>query len=106
MGCASSCSIFEELSCALQWIAHTKGGITHIVHVLDDFLILNGQNKNVCNQNLKTFLKICNTVGVPIKEEKTAYAQTTMTCLGTFNGYNNWIQFFIGYGVVFYQIIP
>jgi hypothetical protein len=42
-------------------------------------LILNGQNKNVCNQNLKTFLKICNTVGVPIKEEKTAYAQTTMT---------------------------
>jgi hypothetical protein len=38
MGCASSCSILEELSCALQWIAHTKGGITHIVHALDDFL--------------------------------------------------------------------
>ena len=37
MGCASSCSIFEEFSCALQWIAHTKGGITHIVHVLVDF---------------------------------------------------------------------
>ena len=40
MGCASSCSIFEEFSCALQWIAHTKGGITHIVHVLDDFFYL------------------------------------------------------------------
>ena len=38
MGCTSSCSIFEEFSCALQWIAHTKGGITHIVHVLDDFI--------------------------------------------------------------------
>jgi hypothetical protein len=70
MGCASSCSIFEEFSCALQWIAHTKGGITHIVHVLDNLLILSGQNKSVCNQNLTTFLKICSTLGVPIKEEK------------------------------------
>jgi hypothetical protein len=82
MGCASSCTIFEEYSCALQWIAHTKGGITHIVHVLDDFLILSGQNKSVCNQNLTTFINICNTVGVSIKEETTVYAQTTMTFLG------------------------
>jgi hypothetical protein len=82
MGCASSCSIFEEFSYALQWIAHTKGGITHIVHVSDDFLILSGQNKNVCNQNLKTFLKICNTVGVSFKEEKNVNTQTTMAFLG------------------------
>ena len=57
MGRASSCSIFEEFSYALQWIAHTKGGITHIVHVLVDFFILSGQNKDVCNQNLTTFSK-------------------------------------------------
>jgi hypothetical protein len=82
MGCASSCSIFEEFSYALQWIAHTKGGITHIVHVSDDFLILSGQNKNVCNQNLKTFLKICNTVGVSFKEEKNVNTQTTMAFPG------------------------
>jgi hypothetical protein len=82
MGCASSCTIFEEYSCVLQWIAHTKGGITHIVHALDDFLILSGQNKSVCNQNLTTFINICNTVGVSIKEETTVYAQTTMTFLG------------------------
>ena len=82
MGCASSCSIFEECSCALQWIAHTKGGITHIVHALDDFFILSGQNKSVCNKNLTNFLKIRDTVGVPIKEENTVYAQTTMTFLG------------------------
>ena len=46
------------------------------------FFILSGQNKSVCNQNLTTFLKICNTVGVPIKEENTVYAQTTMTFIG------------------------
>ena len=45
-------------------------------------LILSGQNKSVCNQNLTTSLKICNTVGVPIKEENTAYDQITMTFLG------------------------
>ena len=82
MGCASSCSIFEECSCALQWIADTKGGITQIVHALDDFFILSGQNKSVCNQNLTTFLKIRTTVGVPIKEDNTVHAQTTMTFLG------------------------
>ena len=57
MRCASSWSIFEECSYALQWIAHTKGGITHIVHVMVDFFILSGQNKDVCNQNLTTFSK-------------------------------------------------
>jgi hypothetical protein len=31
---------------------------------------------------LTTSLKICNTVGVPIKEENTAYDQITMTFLG------------------------
>jgi hypothetical protein len=31
------CSIFEEFSCAFQWVAHTKGGITHRVHVLGKF---------------------------------------------------------------------
>ena len=46
------------------------------------FLILSGQNKSVCNQNLTTFLKICNTVGVPIKQENTVYAQKTMTFIG------------------------
>jgi hypothetical protein len=37
MRCASSWSIFEECSCVPQWISHTKGSITHIVHVLVDF---------------------------------------------------------------------
>ena len=46
------------------------------------FFIISGQNKSVCNKNLTTFLKIRDTVGVPIKEENTVYAQTTMTFIG------------------------
>ena len=57
MECANACSIF--------------GGITHIVHVLDDFLILSGQNKSVCNQNLTTFLKRRNTWVFLLRRKKT-----------------------------------
>ena len=81
MGCASTCSIFEEFSYALQWIVHTKCGITHIVHVLDDFLILSGQNKSVCNQN-DNFPQNMQYLGCSYEGGKTVYAQTTMIFLG------------------------
>lgn len=38
MGCRTSCKIFEEFSTAIEWITQNKLGITHVVHILDDFL--------------------------------------------------------------------
>lgn len=40
MGCSSSCRIFEEFSSSLEWIARHKLGIENIIHILDDFLII------------------------------------------------------------------
>ena len=37
MGLASSCRTFEMLSTALEWVAHNKLNIPHIIHILDDF---------------------------------------------------------------------
>ena len=51
----------------------------HIVHVLDDFLIIIPSDFALCNQSLKMVIQLCNTLGVPIKDEKTEYANTTMT---------------------------
>lgn len=82
MGCSSSCAIFEMFSSALQWMAQTKCNIKHMVHVLDDFLIITPSDFALCNQSLKMFIQLCNTLGVPIKDEKTEYANTTMTFLG------------------------
>ena len=40
MGCSGSCKIFETFSTSLEWIAKNKLGIPHIIHILDDFLII------------------------------------------------------------------
>ena len=40
MGSASPPKTFETVSTAVEWIAHTKLRIDHIMHLLDDFLII------------------------------------------------------------------
>ncbi|CAC5356336.1 unnamed protein product [Mytilus coruscus] len=40
MGCSSSCQIFENFSTAIEWIAKNKALIPNIVHILDDFMIV------------------------------------------------------------------
>ena len=38
-GRSSSCETFETFSTALEWIASSQLSISHIIHLLDDFLI-------------------------------------------------------------------
>ena len=40
IGCSSSCKTFETFCSALEWIAQNKLHIRHILHLLDDFLII------------------------------------------------------------------
>ena len=40
MGCSSSCKTFETFSTAVEWIAHDKLGIANLIHLLDDFLLI------------------------------------------------------------------
>lgn len=81
MGLASSCKIFEQLSSALEWIAKTKLGIHNIVHILDDFLLMD-QTESGCNTKLIKFLSMCHDIGVPIAKDKTFPPNTTMTFVG------------------------
>ena len=71
MGCSSCCRIFEEFSPSLEWIARHKLGIENIIHILDDFLIID-QSLSHCGSQLVLFLNLCNELGVPIAHEKTA----------------------------------
>ena len=70
MGCSSSCRIFEEFSSSLEWIARHKLGIDNIIHILNDFLIID-QSLSRCGLHLALFLDLCNDLGVPIAQEKT-----------------------------------
>jgi len=57
MGCSSSCQIFEDLSTAMEWVAQNKLQIPDIIHILDDFLIID-KSLDTCGTKLNrlTFL--------------------------------------------------
>ena len=70
MGCSSSCKIFETFSTSVEWVAQNKYSIRHILHLLDDFLIV-AKTQTICHDQLNTFLKLCHFLGIPMAPEKT-----------------------------------
>lgn len=78
MGASASCQLFESFSTSLQWILNTKFGIRGISHLLDDFFFVGKADTNECSNALNTFLELANSLGVPIKSEKT---QAPTTCI-------------------------
>ena len=81
MGCSSSCRTFEIFSSALEWVAQTKLNINHIIHILDDFLII-APSHEICHRQLNLFVDFCTNVGVPIAPEKTCGPATTLSFAG------------------------
>ena len=81
MGLSSSCKIFECFSSALEWIACSKMGIPGILHLLDDFLIIN-HSLSSRGKNLQTFLQACDDTGVPMAPEKTFGPSCVMSFAG------------------------
>lgn len=81
MGCSSSCAIFEEFSSALQWAAKDKMGIQYMIHILDDFLIVNHTLQD-CQTDLNTFLQMCANINVPMSREKTIGPATCISFAG------------------------
>ena len=81
MGCRLSCALFEVFSTTLQWIAQTKLHIPFVIHVLDDFLIMDSSFSG-CQRNLTRFVTMCQSVGVPIVPQKTSGPSTCLPFLG------------------------
>ena len=78
MGCSSSCKTFETLSTAMEWIAQDKLGINHIIHLLDDFLII-AKSQSLCQEQLHLSLNLCSYLGIPMAPEKTCGPATTLS---------------------------
>ena len=71
MGASSSCKIWESFSTALQWIAKSKLAISGVLHLSDNFLLID-KTFSACEHNLFRFLTMCDlTSGVPMAPEKT-----------------------------------
>lgn len=83
MGCASSCRTFEIFSTAVEWVTHRKQKmIDHIIHLLDDFLII-APEKHLCQTQLDLFIGLGTDVGIPIAPEKPCGPLTTLFCEGS-----------------------
>lgn len=81
MGCSVSCSVFETLSTAIQWLAAKRLNIVAMIHILDDFL-LGASSWQQCHNQLKQFLSLCAMLGIPMAPEKTFGPDTTMVFAG------------------------
>ena len=81
MGCASSCAIFESFSTAIEWVAEYKLGLSKVIHVLDDFLLLT-ECKEKCDRDLRAFMDMCKQLGVPLVMGKTVGPGKTIQFLG------------------------
>ena len=79
-GASISCSIFQGFSDAIAHIMQFKTGRKPI-NYLDDFLFL-AFLKIYCNQQIETFLEICERINFPIALEKTEWASERITFLG------------------------
>ncbi|XP_062404751.1 uncharacterized protein LOC134095317 [Sardina pilchardus] len=80
-GCRSSPKIFDCLSEALCWILQNNHSVPLLVHLLDDFLTVTPQSDPPA-AGRDTLLKVFESLGVPISEEKTSGPDTTMEFLG------------------------
>ena len=81
MGLASSWKTFEALSIAFQWIAQIKFGISYMLHLLDDFLIISGSHEQ-CSRELAHFLALCSYLGIPMAPDKTVGPSTVLSFAG------------------------
>lgn len=81
MGLACSCAIFEEFSTAVQWILTHKLNISHVSHILDDFVFINASHHQTLS-HLFAFTSLCDTVGIPLKHSKTCFPTQTMEVHG------------------------
>ena len=65
----------------MEWIAWEKLHIDHILHLLDDFLIVSPSH-DLCKQQLDIFLMLCHYLGIPMAPEKTIGPSSTISFAG------------------------
>ncbi|XP_063060227.1 uncharacterized protein LOC134453282 [Engraulis encrasicolus] len=80
-GCRSSPHIFNCLSEALCWILLNVYKVPFLLHLLDDFLLVDFPSRSQTNV-LDTLKGVFNDLGVPLSAEKTVGPSTTVEFLG------------------------
>jgi len=80
-GLRSAPLIFTAVANALQWILETQG-VKHVMHYLDDYLVLGPPDSPECQRSLERTLDCCHRLGVPVARHKTEGPSTQLVFLG------------------------
>lgn len=82
-GSRSSPKLFDNLSQAICWIAYHNYGIQNILHLLDDFLVVEPAGSQA-QATMDRFLAVFSTLRVPIGAHKTVGPCTMLEYLGVY----------------------
>ena len=73
--------IFDQFASALHWIMATNYA-ADLIHYLDDFLLAGPPGQPTCSELMKTMLRVCERLGIPVALDKLEGPVTTITFLG------------------------
>ena len=79
-GASRSCAIFQAVSDAIAYLVQKCTG-KEIINYLDDFLFI-AILAYLCNQQVQTFIDICNKIKLPVAYEKTLWSMDCLVFLG------------------------
>ena len=80
-GLRSAPKIYNILADAIQFAALAQG-IQYITHYLDNFVILGSPGSGQCGRDLSIFVELCESLGIPLAEEKIEDPSTKLEVLG------------------------
>ena len=82
MGLSRSCQLFELFSSFLEWLLRQSITPCHVIHFLDDFLLLGSPGTEQCLHAMNCFKSMCEDIGIPLAIEKTEGPVTRLIFLG------------------------
>ena len=80
-GLRSAPFIFNCLAEAIEWTAR-QGGVTQVLHYLDDFFVAGAPGSDQCTRHLHTLTSLCDHLRVPLAVEKREGPTTCLEYLG------------------------
>ena len=80
-GLRSAPKIFNAVADALEWYLHQRG-IPHVMHYLDDFIIIGPPKSPQCQHSITILNRVCGELGIPLADHKRDGPTTCLVFVG------------------------
>ena len=86
---------FTRFAVVVQKLFENEGHVPHILHYLDDFLIVGVPATTQAQDNLQSCERLCEALGVPFAKEKTEGPSTSITFLDLLLTQSSWSSVYL-----------